>query len=106
MKNNGTQQEILLLTGTSFSQRQLCEKDEIKQASTDKEQLEEACWNGFIKELLPEIVQKPESGNCLFLWQIRKAESFLEIELCDTHLAIDSHTSIDPYNFFETIHYN
>ena len=106
MKNNSTQQEILLLTGTTFSQRQLCEKDETGKEVLNKEQMEEACWNGFLKELLPEIVQKLSNGNCLFLWQIRKAESFLEIELCDTPVEIENHFSIDPYSFFETIHYS
>lgn len=101
MKTNSTQQEILLLTGSTFSQRQLCEKNdpEADKHFSNKEQLEEACWNGFLKELLPEIVLKPANGNSLFLLQIRKGESFIELELCDTPAQMDNYLSIDPYNF-------
>ena len=103
MKTNTTQQEILLLTGSTFSQRQLCEKNtpDTNKHFSKKEELEDACWNGFLKELLPEIVLKPANGNSLFLWQIRKVESFLELELCDTPAQMDNHLSIDPYNFLQ-----
>ena len=71
MKTNSTQQEILLLTGTTFSKREWCENiSGNKNNLTEKEQLEEACWNGLLPEILPEVYLRTESDKKLFLWQI------------------------------------
>jgi hypothetical protein len=104
MKTNFTQQEILLITGTSFSSRQLCEKNEQdKTQFTEKEQLEEACWNGLLEEMLPEIYGKTDAGKKLYLWQIRKGLSFLEIELGELPGNKEKYFSIDPYTFLPMI---
>jgi len=61
MESNFTQQEILLITGTSFASRQWCEKDGLadKKMLTEKERLEEACWYGLVKKCCPNyFVQK------------------------------------------------
>ena len=60
MKPNPIIREILLVTTTTFSKRQLCETDVQDKNSqlTPAEQLEAACWNGLVYELLPEIMQK------------------------------------------------
>lgn len=102
MNTNCTQQEILLMTGTSFSSRQCCEKlDPCDQNHlTEKEQLEEACWNGLVQEMLPEIHE--HSGDIkLYLWQIIKAVSFIELELGELPAEKDKHTSISPYSFLQ-----
>lgn len=102
MERNSTQQEILLVTGTSFSSRQLSEKDDTGSNSnlTPKEQLEEACWNGLLNEMLPEIFdQNPEDA--VYLWKIKEASSFLEIELGEFPGVEDKYFSIDPYTFLE-----
>ena len=100
MKPISTQQEILLLTGTNFSARHSFEKDEKdKMFLTEKEQLEEACWNGLLQEKLPEIFLKAANGNILCIWQIKEAESFLVLDLGEMPAAIDSHFSIVPYSF-------
>ena len=58
MNTDVLQQEILLLTGTTFSQRQLCENDlkDDRNNLSESEKLEEACWAGLLDELLPEII--------------------------------------------------
>ena len=63
MKTIITQQEILLMTGSNFFQHQLCEKNEQERSSnmSQKEKLEEACWNGMLDELLPGIIEKSSS---------------------------------------------
>ncbi len=100
MKTISTQQEILLMTGTNFSSRQCCKKDDDSQKSiSEKEQLEEACWNGLIKEMLPEIYEEPAADRKLYLWQIREAASFLGLELGELPAEKDYHLSIDPYLF-------
>ena len=100
MKTTSTQQEILLMTGTRFSEREWAEKlveDKNKLSATEK--LEDACWNGLLDEMLPELVQKTTDGKKLFLWHIRHCRSFLEIELSESSPMIEQEFSIDPYFF-------
>lgn len=94
MKPNATQQEILLVTGTNFLSRHYLEDG--KQLS-EREQLQEACWNGLVQVMLPEIC---EAGvNRMFLWQIKEASAFIGIELCEFPEDKESCLSIDPYSF-------
>jgi len=97
---NSTQQEILLMTGTTFSARQWCEKDAGKQTDlTEKEQLKEACWNGLLQEMLPGIWEQTEGKKKLFLWDIKEGKSFIELELAEIPEEKDKYFSIDPYLF-------
>jgi hypothetical protein len=102
------QQEILLLTGTSFSSRQCCEKDEKGNANplTEAEQLENAMWNGLLPELLPEIMEQRANNNPVYLWEIREAASFIELELGQQRSEREKHFSVNPYLFLHTQHYN
>jgi hypothetical protein len=100
MKAQPVQQEILLMTGTKFSEREWAEKlveDKNKLSATEK--LEDACWNGLLDEMLPELAQKTSEGKKLFLWHIRHCKSFLEIELSESSPVIEREFSIDPYFF-------
>ena len=100
MKTNYIQQEILLMMGTTFSIRQWCEKDPGKQNDlTEKEILEQACWNGLLREMIPEIYEQPEGNKKLFLWQIKEANSFLELDLGEVPEDKEKQFSIDPYTF-------
>jgi hypothetical protein len=100
MKAQSTQQEILLMTGTKFSEREWAEKivdEKNKLSATEK--LEDACWNGLLDEMLPEVIEKTAEGKKLFLWHIRNCNSFLEIELGESSPVIEREFSIDPYFF-------
>ena len=100
MKTAPTQLEILLMTGTKFSAREWAEKNvEDKNKLSATEQLEEACWNGLLNEMLPELVQKTSEGKKLFLWHIRHCRSFLGIELSESSSLIEPEFSVDPYFF-------
>ncbi|MEP6846349.1 MAG: hypothetical protein ABI861_10115 [Panacibacter sp.] len=101
METNTTQQEILLMTGSSFFQQQCFEKNEqdSNKNLSQKEKIEEACWNGMLNELLPGIIEKSVTGKTLLLWQIKHGKSFLEIELCESPVETDNFYSIDPYIF-------
>ena len=105
MKRISTQQEILLLTGTGFSSRQSCAKDDSASNSSlsETEQLEQACWNGLLPEMLPEISQLNEVGNKLFLWDVKEGSSFLSLELEEFPAPKDKYFSIDPYSFVPEI---
>ena len=94
------QQEILLMTGTSFASRQTCKKNsnDSEEILSEMEQLEDACWNGLLNEMLPEIFV---SQRDLFLWQIKETKCGLEIELGELPGEVDYFYSIDPYLFLQ-----
>lgn len=107
MKTKSIQQEILLMTNTTFSQQQWAEKDPSPNNKLSlTERLEDACWNGLLYEMFPGIVEKSAEGKQLYLWQIRHGESCLQIELCEQPTAIDLWYSIDPYSFLLTTCYS
>ncbi len=101
MKTNFTQQEILLCTGTSFSLQEFSETTDGLNYNhlTEKEKLEVACWNGLLPAMLPEIFQQHAVNKKLYLWEIREASSFIELELGEIHLELEKQFSIDPYSF-------
>ena len=100
MKTIPIQQEILLMTGTQFSTREWAEKNiEDKNKLSPADRLEDACWNGLLADMLPELVQKTTEGKSLFLWHVRHCRSFLEIELSEEPTVIEREFSIDPYFF-------
>lgn len=98
------QQEILLVTGTTLSKRQLCEKSTSDCADhfLFAEQLEEACWNGMLYELLPEVIKRSSTGQKLSLLQIHHGVSFLEIELSECPVTFEDQYSLNPYCFAES----
>ena len=100
METKSTQQEILLFTNTSFSSRQWMDKDATGKLNnmTPVEKLEEACWNGLVTQLLPEICEKPEDIK-LTLWEINVANSFLDLKFSEFPEYVEKEFSIDPYIF-------
>jgi len=104
MEDNTTQQEILLVTGTSFAARQACEKDDTGTSGqlSPIDRLQAACWNGMLPEMLPEIIQKTAGGKQLFLWQVYETTSFLELKLGNYEDDNEKELSIDPYMFMST----
>jgi hypothetical protein len=94
-------QEVLLMTNTSFSKRQLFETRTRKSNDrlTPENQLEIACSNGLLYEMLPEINPATGFKEKLFLWSIETKKYFLRI-LIGTHprYAIKE-SSLDPHIF-------
>jgi hypothetical protein len=101
MKTNSAQQEILLITGTSFSSREFCAPIDEPDYNhlTEKEKLEAACWNGLLPHLLPEVCELQSVNKKLYLWEIRKGSSFIELKLGEIYLELEKQFSIDPYSF-------
>ncbi len=101
MKANSTQMEIMILTGTSFSASQIADKNEEigKPGRTEKEMLTEACWNGLLQAMLPEICEQIPAGKKMYLWDIKEAEAFIELELGELQEDTDRYFSINPYAF-------
>ncbi|MEO6721341.1 MAG: hypothetical protein ABIN67_13305 [Ferruginibacter sp.] len=101
MENITTQQEILIVTGTGFASRQYSERDEMdnSRSLSPNEKLQEACWNGQVQEMIPEIFYPTDHPVKLYLWQLKEASHFLSLELGECPSDIDSYLSIDPYLF-------
>lgn len=97
MKTN-LQQEILLMTGTHFTSMQCWQKmnSENDHLRSESEQMQDACWNGLLKEMLPEVCKDNKN---LYLWQIRENKSCLNIELGELPTPLEAYFSIDPYTF-------
>jgi hypothetical protein len=108
MEKHTTQQEVLLFTGTSFSAGNWSRREDAPQNEdrSQQDRLEAACWNGLVQELLPEVFEQPAPGKKIFLWQIREGDSFIDLELGEYPVTIDSHFSIDPYAWLATKPYN
>jgi len=97
-------QEVLLMTNTSFSKKVLCEIN--TQNRTDHliptQQLEAACWNGLLTEMLPEIIHTSSSDKKLFLWDIETKKAYLKIFMGNQPLTVTREFSIDPYIFIRS----
>jgi len=104
---NTVQQEILLMTNSSLSKRNFCEKNNVEATSsfTNIERLQQACWNGMLEEFLPGLLLKSK-GKSLLLWEIQNAKTFLHIDLCDQPGFPIKRFSIDPYMFLDQLYYN
>lgn len=103
MKTIFTNQEILLLPGSSFFNRECCEKDEqpnTKQLS-QKEKVINLCWNGILPELLPEIAETDAKEKALTLWEVNETDCLLDLRLGEANNNLSDAWSINPYIFLE-----
>jgi hypothetical protein len=106
MKTTTTQQEILIFTNTRFSSREWVKKDDNEKNNlSSKEQLKDACWNGLITELLPEICERTYDPS-VTLWEINEANSFLALQFGDLNSKLENEFSINPYASMESQHLN
>ena len=108
MATNYVQMEVLLMTGTSFLAGNWVPNDAnvAEHNYTEIEQLQDACWNGLVKTMLPEVWIEPPNGGILFLWEVREAKSFLELEISEVPLPIDRRLSLKPSHFLSFQVYN
>jgi len=103
MNTDILQQEILFLTGTHFSQRQLFENDATDDSNhlSESEKLEKAFWSGLLNEVLPEIITNKKH----YIWEIGDTETSLQIELSE-YPSAQKQFSINPYYFLRTMKYS
>jgi hypothetical protein len=102
MKLQANNQEILLFTGTSFSNRPLCQKDTDDNEGRNysaMEELEQACWDGMLNELLPELVGSSSNKNNNYIWNTMSGVHFLCISMGPCPMPVEKETSINPYAF-------
>jgi hypothetical protein len=75
MAKNYVQLDILLVIGTSLSTGNGSIKTKTPAAPQrlEIERLEEACWNGLLRTILPEVWIDPPNDGIPHLWEARKA---------------------------------
>lgn len=102
------QQEVLLMTGTGFASRQVSEKDNPDNSNNPRgnEKLKDACWNGLLKEMLPEVFLFLDPSERLYLWQVREGNQFFALEMSEYPTGVNKYLSIDPYRFMEVQYFN
>ena len=108
MAQHYIQVEVLLMTGTTFSAGNWVKKDDdpTGRQPSETERLQEACWNGLLKAMLPELWIDPPKGGILYLWEVKEAESFLALELSEVPQPIDPRWSLTPHSFLSFQNYN
>jgi hypothetical protein len=99
MKPQIINQEILLLTGSKFFNRPFCKKDKNQQPDfSSMEELEKACWDGMLNELLPELFDNDDKSKN-YLWNTISGVNFLCVNMSPYPMSLEKSTSIDPYFF-------
>ncbi len=105
MKRYAIHQEILLMANTGFfSRQQWCKKTDPDNGDnnlSERDRLEEACWNGEISGMLPELLQSNHDGEDILLWEIHQGNCFLDLELGQYPISYEKEFSINPYVFME-----
>ena len=99
MKPLTTNQEILLFKGTSFSKREFAFQDKHnKRPGTHSpgEDLETACWEGKLSEILFELTIDPIDGYKMYIWNIHSTERSLLIQQGTDPYQDETAFSIDP----------
>lgn len=110
MPHKSQLQEIVIVSSSRFASREYVEKSSGSQEETKKQPkrdtLKDACWNGMLKDILPELFLHFSKDNNLFLWQMRECRNVFTVELADVPGDLDFQASIDPYCFMELQEYN
>lgn len=101
MKAYNTQQEVILVTDTGFTAREYNVKNttDSNKNLSEREKLQEACWNGLIQEKLPEIFIPVKGAEKMYMWQLRESNHLLTMEMGEYPKDIEVYFSIDPYVF-------
>ena len=110
MPRNPQVQEIVIVSSSQFANRSYVEKNtniaDEKSNNLNKNSLKDACWNGMLKDILPELFNRFSKDDKLFLWQMRECRNVFTMELSERPGDLDFQASIDPYCFMELQEYN
>lgn len=101
MNSISTNQEILLLSNSTFLKRDWAERNttESNKKLSQNEQLIQHCWNGMLKELIPEIMETGRSKKQLSLWEVNELDHLIDLRYGDYDEFINNELSVNPYVF-------
>ncbi len=106
MKDIFTTQEILLMTNTKFSAREYTDKNENQPSKNNcHNKLAEACWNGMIPAMLPELFDDPNNKQ-LTMWQLEECNHLLYAQLGEENIMPEATFTLNPYAFIENVNEN
>lgn len=99
MKTIPTSQEILLMSNASYFKREWSElnSNKNKKQLSQREKLIHLCWNGMLKEMIPEILQTGTGKKPLTLWEINQSGNMLDLRYGDIDVEMNDEWSINPY---------
>jgi len=107
METKSIQQEILLNTDTQFVHRQWVDRDNTESEKLNLiEKLEKACWDGLLKELIPELDITLHSDKKLWLWEVHETHTFLALDFYEFPGPKETEASIDPHLFMDDFRRN
>jgi hypothetical protein len=93
MKQKTTNHEVLLFTGTHFSKKQFCDKD-CQPSENSIDQLQRACWNGLIFEILTGIPKYPSQKNASYIWEVIPSKNFIDVKIGEAPYSIEYAMSV------------
>ncbi len=101
MINRIRQQEILIAYNSSFLSKIYFEKCNAGSSEIFiiLEKIEEACWNGLLEEVLPEVFTMNTPHRPIYIWEIREYNSIMKIEMSEYPSSKNNYLCIDPYKF-------
>jgi len=103
MKPLTTNQEILIFKGTSFSKLEFAIQDKHNKRpgpNSSGEELEKACWEGRLFEILPELSIDPIDGYKMYIWNMYVTKRSLLIQQGTDPYLDETAFSIDPLCIF------
>jgi hypothetical protein len=62
-------------------------------------QLQRACWNGLVFELLPDIVERLSPKSNCYTWEVTPAENFIDVKMGAVPYEVDYAMSVNPHCF-------
>lgn len=99
--------ELLLFSNTVFSQKQIVGKGNKEEPTkTFWKKLEDACREGIIPELLPEVVSYTFCNKKIVSWEMLPGKCFVHISSVHSSLNMEGHYSINPHIFISRQSYN
>jgi hypothetical protein len=107
MATDYIQKEILVVTTSRTREGQRLNLDPESGGSKDnvKESFDEACWNGFLDEMLPLVIHRTSRNSPLFIWDLYIGQQTVCAEIAEGPLSYDAFHSINPYVFLAYCHY-
>ena len=99
MKQKTINLEVMLLTGTSSSNKQFSEKNNNHADDSYSSRLQNACWNGLVFDIFPDIIKYPSRKNLSYTWEVVAAKSFIEAKIGSAPYDVEKGMSLNPHLF-------
>ena len=99
MKQKAINHEVLLLTRTSFSKKQFSPKNNNPADDFYCSNLQNACWNGFVFDILPDIIKSPSEKGSGHTWEVVPGENFVEAKIGTASYDVEKRMSLNPHLF-------